>query len=284
MPPAPDNTGATLNQQRRETVMPTPLEILLDPVSLAVLAIYAGLILLEALFPARPLPRVRGWHARALAVFAGYFFLSSYLPLVWGDVLAPYQLVSLESVHPLVGAVVGVLVFEFLVYLWHRAMHKHHGLWRAFHQMHHSAERMDSFGAFYFSPLDIAGFAFLSSLALTLVGLPAQAVTWYLYATMFLATFQHTNIRTPQWLGYIVQRPESHSVHHGRGIHQWNYSDLPLFDLLFGTFRNPKEFVAESGFEGASSAQILEMLAFKDVAARDFEQSVRSTRQGAAIL
>ena len=32
-----------------------------------------------------------------------------------------------------------------------------------------------------------------------------------LYFTTFLSIFQHTNIRTPQWLGYIVQRPESHS-------------------------------------------------------------------------
>jgi len=258
--------------------MPTPLEILLDPVSLAVLAIYGALILVEALFPARALPQVPGWHARALVVFIAYFFLSSYLPLLWADALAPFRLVNLESVHPLAGAAIGVLVFELLVYAWHRAMHKHHWLWRAFHQMHHSAERVDSFGAFYFSPLDVAGFALLSSLTLTVVGLPAQSVTWYLYATMFLATFQHTNIRTPQWLGYIVQRPESHSVHHGRGIHHYNYSDLPLFDLIFGTFRNPKEFVAESGFEGVSSAQILDMLACRDVAARDFEQSVRPTR------
>jgi sterol desaturase/sphingolipid hydroxylase (fatty acid hydroxylase superfamily) len=186
--------------------MPTPLEILLDPVSLAVLAIYGALVLVEALFPARELPRIPGWHARALVVFAVYFFLSSYLPLLWADALAPFRLLDLESVHPLLGAVVGVLVFELLVYVWHRAMHRHHWLWRAFHQMHHSAERVDSFGAFYFSPLDIAGFALLSSLTLTVVGLPAQSVTWYLYVTMFLATFQHTNIRTPQWLGYIVQR------------------------------------------------------------------------------
>lgn len=262
--------------------MPTPLQILMDPVSLALLGIYAALMLLETLFPARPLPRVRGWRTRALVVFACYFFLSSYLPLIWGEALAGFRLLNLESFHPLVGAVVGVLIFELLVYVWHRAMHKSHWLWRSFHQMHHSAERMDIFGAFYFSPLDIAGFAFLSSLALTLVGLPAQAVTWYLYATMFLAAFQHTNIRTPQWLGYIVQRPESHSVHHGRGIHHYNFSDLPLFDILFGTFRNPKEFVAESGFDGASSAQIPQMLVFKDIAASDFAQSVQPTRQGAA--
>jgi sterol desaturase/sphingolipid hydroxylase (fatty acid hydroxylase superfamily) len=71
-------------------------------------------------------------------------------------------------------------------------------------------------------------------------------------------------------------------VHHARGIHHYNFSDLPLFDLIFGTFRNPKEFAPESGFEGVSSAQILDMLVWKDVAARDFEQSVKPATSSVA--
>jgi sterol desaturase/sphingolipid hydroxylase (fatty acid hydroxylase superfamily) len=258
--------------------MPTPLQILLDPVSLIVLAIYGALILLEVLFPARPLPRVKGWRTRSLLVFAFYFYLSSYLPLLWGETLAQYQLFNLAALNPFVGAGIGVLVYELLVYFYHRAMHSSHWLWRSFHQMHHSAERVDTFGAFYFSPLDIVGFTLLSSLALTIgAGLSAKAVTYYLYFTTFLAVFQHANIRTPQWLGYIVQRPESHSVHHGRGIHHYNYSDVPLYDIMFGTFRNPKDFVSESGFAGASSRQIPEMLLWRDIAANEYAQSVQSS-------
>ncbi len=126
--------------------MPTPLDILLDPVSLTVLAIYAALIGLEALFPARALPTVRGWRSRALLVFVLYFFLSSYLPLLWTEALAPYQLFNLESLNPFIGAGIALLVYEFLVYWWHRAMHRSNWLWRSFHQMHHSAERVDSSG------------------------------------------------------------------------------------------------------------------------------------------
>ena len=259
--------------------MPTPMQILLDPVSLTVLGLYAVLILLEALFPARPLPRVKGWKSRALVVFVFYFFLSSYLPLFWDETLARYQLFSLEGLNPLVGAGIGVLIYELLVYVWHRTMHRVHWIWRSFHQMHHSAERVDSYGAFYFSPLDIVGFTLLASLSLTVVvGLSAQAVTYFFYATTFLGVFQHTNIRTPQWLGYIVQRPESHSIHHGRGIHQYNYSDLPLFDILFGTFRNPKNFVRESGFYDGASAKIPQILLFKDIAGSDFNPAMRLGR------
>jgi sterol desaturase/sphingolipid hydroxylase (fatty acid hydroxylase superfamily) len=259
--------------------MPTPLQILMDPVSLTLLALYGALILLEALFPGRPLPKVRGWIPRALAVFVFYFFLSSYLPLLWGDSLAPYQLFDLQALHPLAGATIGVLLYELLIYVWHRAMHRNHWLWRAFHQMHHSAERVDSFGAFYFSPLDTVGFTFMSSLSLTLVGLSPQAVTWFLYASMFLAIFQHTNIRTPQWLGYLVQRPESHSVHHARGIHHYNYSDLPLFDILFGTFRNPKDFSQQSGFHEGASAKLPQMLVFKDIANSDYDPAMKLGQQ-----
>jgi len=259
--------------------MPTPLQILLDPISLTVLGLYGGLILLEALFPARPLPKVRGWKTRALVVFVFYFYLSSYLPLLWGETLARYQFFNLQALNPFVGAAIGVLVYELLVYVWHRTMHRVHWIWRSFHQMHHSAERLDSFGAFYFSPLDIVGFTFLTSVSLTVIGLGAQAVTYALYATTFLAVVQHLNVRTPQWLGYIVQRPESHSVHHGRGVHQYNYSDLPLFDILFGTFRNPQEFVREAGFYDGASAKVAQILAFKDIAGSDFDPAMKLSGQ-----
>jgi sterol desaturase/sphingolipid hydroxylase (fatty acid hydroxylase superfamily) len=246
--------------------MPTPLQILLDPVSLTVLGLYGALILVEALFPARTLPQVKGWKTRSLVVFSCYFLLSSYLPLLWGGTLARFQLFELAAMNPFVAASIGVLAYELLVWAWHRAMHRVQWLWLSCHQMHHSAERLDTYGAFYFSPLDTVGFTLLASVSLTVVGLGPQAVTYFLYATTFLAAFQHLNVRTPQWLGYIVQRPESHSVHHGRGIHQYNYSDLPIFDILFGTFRNPKEFVKESGFYDGASAKLPQILAFRDIA------------------
>ncbi len=71
---------------------------------------------------------------------------------------------------------------------------------------------------------------------------------------------------SPRWLGYFIQRPESHSRHHARGVHANNYSDLPIFDLLFGTFDNPREFAAETGFYDGASARVVEMLCGRDVA------------------
>jgi len=246
--------------------MPTPLELILDPVSLAFLAIYGGLMLWEVLAPGRELPPTPGWRLRSVAVFAAYFFLSSYLPLLWDRHLAEHQLLDLTGLGTPGGTVVGLLALELGIYVWHRALHGSDVLWRSFHQMHHSAERLDTLGAFYFSPLDILGWSVLGSLCLTLgIGVTPQAATAILLISSFLGIFQHANIRTPRWLGYLVQRPESHTIHHARGVHRDNYSDLPLFDLLFGTFRNPAGYEMETGFYPGASARIGDMLLCRDV-------------------
>jgi sterol desaturase/sphingolipid hydroxylase (fatty acid hydroxylase superfamily) len=254
--------------------MPTPIEILLDPISLGVLALYAVLMLWEAILPARKLPKIRGWYTRALVSFVVYFFLSSYLPLALDGLLAEYQLFDLSGLGTIAGAAVGLLVYELLLYAWHRAMHESDTLWKLFHQMHHSAERIDTFGAFYFSPMDMIGFTLLGSLSLALVvGLSPGAVTLFLFITVFLGIFQHANVRTPRWLGYLVQRPESHNIHHGRGLHRYNYSDLPVFDMLFGTFRNPADYETEAGFWDGASARVADMLLFRDVSEKPAEVS-----------
>lgn len=246
--------------------MPTPIELLLDPIAVTLFALYAGLITWEALAPARPLPAVDGWKWRGLTAFVAYFYLSSYLPLLWSEHLAPFQLYDLTDLGTWRGALAGLLVYEAGVYLWHRWMHGSTLLWRTFHQMHHSAERLDTYSAFWFSPLDMIGWTVLASLCLTLViGITPEAATIVLLATTFMGIFQHSNVRTPRWLGYIVQRPESHSRHHARGVHAGNYSDLPLFDLLFGTFHNPPGFAVATGFYHGASTRLADMLRFRDV-------------------
>ena len=113
--------------------MPTPIEILLDPISLGVLALYVAMMAWEAIAPGRQLPKVRGWVPRALASFAVYFYLSSYLSLLWDGYLAQYQLFDLSSFGTLGGAAVGLFVYEGLVYAWHRTMHETDWLFQSFH-------------------------------------------------------------------------------------------------------------------------------------------------------
>lgn len=246
--------------------MPSPVELLLDPISLAVIAMYAGLLTWETFFPARTLPPVKYWKLKGIVSFALFFYLSSYLPLLIDPILGAYQLVDLSGLGTIPGALVGILFYELVLYGWHRGMHQSNILWRSFHQMHHSAERTDVSGAFFFSPLDMIGFTLLGSLCFALViGLSPSAITLILLTTNFFAVFQHANIKTPRWIGYWIQRPESHAVHHARGIHRYNYSDLPVFDILFGTFHNPKVYEYEAGFYNGSSNRIKDMLLMREI-------------------
>jgi sterol desaturase/sphingolipid hydroxylase (fatty acid hydroxylase superfamily) len=165
------------------------------------------------------------------------------------------------------GAGVGILTYEFLHYWYHRCAHRFDALWRLAHQMHHSAEAMDAFSANYLHPMDVVFFGSLGSLVFfPLLGLTVEAGVLGAVWLSFNAMFQHANVRTPRWLGYLIQRPESHVIHHQRGRHQYNYANLPLWDMVFGTFVNPKSADGiEAGFYTGASTRVLDMLLLRDV-------------------
>jgi sterol desaturase/sphingolipid hydroxylase (fatty acid hydroxylase superfamily) len=241
---------------------------ILEGLSLALLPVFLSIALV---YGARRYDTPRGWRLYALAVSAGIAWLSIVLAQFWAGVFDGWSLVDGSVLGTAGGAVVGVLVYEFVHYWYHRAAHAWDWLWRAGHQMHHSAESVDAFGAYYLHPLDAALFGTWASLVFgPLLGLTAEAGAIAAFFLAFNAVFQHANIATPRWLGYLIQRPESHSVHHERGVHAYNYSDLPLWDLAFGTFRNPASAAMAgraAGFYKGASGRIGDMLAFQDVSA-----------------
>jgi sterol desaturase/sphingolipid hydroxylase (fatty acid hydroxylase superfamily) len=48
-------------------------------------------------------------------------------------------------------------------------------------------------------------------------------------------------------------------------VHSYNYADLPIWDMLFGTFRNPRRFEARCGFGPEREHELVRMLAGVDV-------------------
>lgn len=230
------------------------------------LGLFAALAIGERLLPGRALPAVPLWRLKGIFFLLLSAALSVALPLLWDGWLGSHRLLDGTKLGTWGGALVGFLALEFVAYWWHRAAHRINFLWRHAHQMHHSAERLDVYGAYLFHPLDIAGFSFAYSLGLVLVvGVTAEAAMLAGGLVTFLSLFQHTNIRTPHWLGYIVQRPESHGIHHQRGVHAYNYADLPLWDIIFGTFRNPRAWDEEVGLGAGASRRLGALLLGRDV-------------------
>jgi sterol desaturase/sphingolipid hydroxylase (fatty acid hydroxylase superfamily) len=240
-------------------------------VVLSVLGLAALMFVVERARPGRSLPSVRTWWLRALAlnlVQIGMVFLAG---STWDRWLVRVRPWSADGLGLIGGAVVGYVVVTFIYYWWHRARHHVPFLWRWFHQVHHSPQRIELITSFYKHPFELLANGILSSaIVYLLVGLDVPAATLAIALTGVAELFYHWNVRTPHWVGYLIQRPESHLVHHQEGLHAFNYSDLPLWDMMFGTFRNPRGFDARCGFAELRELRLRAMLAGRDVhAARD---------------
>lgn len=232
----------------------------MDPV-IIVVATAVLLILIERLAPGVRQPRVRGWIARVVALNLAQIAVVYLGAISWDRWLPQLRLWDGEAFGRLPGIALGYLAVTFVYYWWHRARHGNPLLWRWFHQVHHSPARIEVITSFYKHPFELVVNGVLSSAILhVLVGLSPASASAVVAVTGVAELIYHCNIRTPYWLGFIFQRPESHRRHHAIGVHSHNYSDLPAWDMLFGTFDNPRDNPAECGFGGARETQLLRML------------------------
>jgi sterol desaturase/sphingolipid hydroxylase (fatty acid hydroxylase superfamily) len=229
---------------------------------------FVAALVLERRFPAQPLPKVRGWLLKGTLFFIFTGVVNALVPALVSAVIGDRAPLHLAGLGTVAGGLAGFVVADFVGYWLHRLMHRVPLLWRWTHQLHHSAERMDLAGMSYSHPFDILLTFTLTGLAAGLLGLSPAAAALTGLLGFYTAVLQHSNIKTPTWIGYLVQRPEGHGLHHERGVHAYNYGSLALWDLLFGTFRNPRDFPAAYGFWEGASARLGSMLIGRDVGER----------------
>src|SRR6266478_9094594 len=239
-----------------------------------IFAIAAGCILAEKFWPAMELPRVRAWWPRVLLINAIQFGITVLAGATWNRWLDGASLFDLRDYLPAWTSALLVYTFStFVFYWWHRYRHESQFLWRTLHQIHHSARRLEILTSFYKHPVEIWINSVLSSLIVyPLFGGSVRAAAYYTVLIAVGEFFYHWNINTPSWLGYVFQRPESHRVHHQVRHHTNNFADIPLWDILFGTFKNPRKFRGRCGYESWREDRFEDMLAFRDVHAPSAER------------
>jgi sterol desaturase/sphingolipid hydroxylase (fatty acid hydroxylase superfamily) len=239
-------------------------------VPLIVLGVALVMMACELALPGRSWPAVAGWWLRAALLNGLQVAVVLLAGITWDGWMQRSRLWSADNLGVTGGALVGYLVITFVYYWWHRWRHQVDFLWRWLHQVHHSPQRIEIITSFYKHPFELITNSILSSAILyLLVGVGPQAATVAVLLTGLAELFYHWNVPTPYWLGYIVQRPESHCVHHQEGLHSCNYADLPLWDMLFGTFHNPRHFQARCGFGPERECELGPMLAGVDVNQRE---------------
>jgi len=234
--------------------------------AVAVLALGLMMLGVERLRPGRSFERVAGWHTRAVGINLVQAAATYVAALTWDRWLPELALWRLGGHGVIADALLGYFVITFIFYWWHRARHEIPALWRYLHRVHHSVCSLEVLASFYKHPVEILMNGFLSSLILyAALGLDASSAGLAMLFAGAAELFYHWNVKTPHWLGYLIQRPESHCIHHLRGWHRNNYSDLPLWDMLFGTFHNPRVQPTPCGFGPVAERQLLAMLLGRSV-------------------
>jgi sterol desaturase/sphingolipid hydroxylase (fatty acid hydroxylase superfamily) len=232
-----------------------------------VIAIGLFFIILERIIPDQKLPEAKGWWLRVCLINCfqiGIVILGSYTWDRWFNGVHLFNLK--EQYSPFTCAVISYLVITFVFYWWHRWRHEYNFLWLLCHQLHHSASRIETITSFYKHPVEIILDSILICMINNLLlGINFDAAAFVLLLTACAEYFYHMNISTPHWLGYVFQRPEMHRIHHQQGKHYYNFSDLPIWDMLFNTYRNPEKVKSPCGFKPERERKLMDILLFRNV-------------------
>lgn len=221
-------------------------------------------IVLEQIRPVGKRPQIRDYGLNVLIALSTVLLS---LPLgilagLWSSQLRahlPWEPLSFtfDSIGtiPVIGSSLEILAMIFvplvlhdLWYYWaHRLEHKVPFLWE-FHKLHHSDENMNTSTWARDHFLQETWVAFFPAFTLGLIFdlSLAEAGKAAVYSNLFLTAmsmFYHSAIRVQlPWLDRILVTPQVHRIHHSISAEHYNtnFADaLPVFDILFGTYRSP---------------------------------------------
>ena len=208
-----------------------------------------GFGLLEALVEMRPKhsDRAKRWPTN-WALTALNIALLGALPvsaLLISDFAQGRGIGLLNSLNlPLWATVIaGILIFSLQSWAVHYAMHHVPVLWRL-HRVHHTDTHMDISTTVRFHPVEFLVQLPISAAVILLTGAPPAAVMLNELFDAAINVFSHSNIRLPCWIDRAMSRiivtPHVHRIHHSTKVAETNSNfgaTLPLWDILFGTYR-----------------------------------------------
>lgn len=218
---------------------------------LLIVILFVMVVPFEKLFP-RHRQKLR---RPALGTDLAYALVGTPLAFVGGVVGFALAVVSLAwlpglALRPVVGLlpelpklILGLLLFDMVIYWSHRFAHEVPFLWR-FHSIHHSTRHLDWISGLRAHPFD-GIFLAPAFVMLIAAGFSPEYTGALTVLQFFIGIFSHANVR---WrlrpFHKIVFTPEFHHWHHAdepEAINT-NYSIfLPVWDLIFGTYYMPAD-------------------------------------------
>ena len=140
-------------------------------------------------------------------------------------------------------AVLFLVLADFMIYWLHRLFHG--GSFWKYHAIHHSSQDVDWISAARFHPVNLLLGTIGVDVVLLLAGISPTVMLWLGPFNIFHSAFVHANLN---WdLGpfrYVIATPRFHRWHHtslAEGGNSNFAGTFPVWDVLFGTFRMPRD-------------------------------------------
>lgn len=139
--------------------------------------------------------------------------------------------------------VLGILILDYAIYIWHRLNHRVPFLWR-FHNVHHADVEMDISTAFRFHFGELLLSIPFRLIVIAISGVSPMMLLVYEVIFESATLFHHSNIKLPRWLEggllKVIVTPRMHGIHHSivKNETDSNYSTVfNWWDRLHGTKR-----------------------------------------------
>ena len=165
---------------------------------------------------------------------------------------------------PALKTVLSFVLFDLVLYLWHRANHSFNGLWM-FHKVHHSDPSMNVTTAFRLHFVEVVFTTLVKAAFVLATGVEATVLLANEALITLLVMFHHANLnfKGERLLGGLIIVPYLHRLHHStlRQEHDSNYgAAFSFWDRLFGSFaeKEPKTI----GLEAVPGLGVLQLLRY----------------------
>jgi sterol desaturase/sphingolipid hydroxylase (fatty acid hydroxylase superfamily) len=188
----------------------------------------------------RDLSRPRRYFATDLAWYGVAIFATAVSVFVFRPVLSRLAIAPLRDAlagRPVaVKLLVGIVVFDLVSFLVHRALHRYDALWK-FHKVHHSTLELDGFATTRTHMVENMLRFVPGQAVLFLIGMPVAVVTATVGIAAVYGVSNHSNIDVDlRFFEPVFVTPRLHRRHHVPSTTMHNYGGIfTVWDRLAGT-------------------------------------------------
>ena len=202
---------------------------------------------------------VARWLRNASMAFYGTIILSLFPFLAAGAAALGAEasgvgLLNIVTVPFWVELVIAIIVFDFISFAEHRALHRWYFLWRA-HRTHHSDTHIDATTSLRFHPFEAVFRACVEVVVVFSLGLPVEGLLLSFAISAVANTFTHMNMVLPvkleRAMSWVFVTPYLHRLHHSTKIeHQYsNFGTIfTVWDRLAGCYRGSWHLTPDESF------------------------------------